>query len=75
MEIFLKQGSEEAETASGPKTLQIPTVRCLRRKVEERRRPKLLADSSGAVKSVALAIGMLSWCLVELEKNLDRRRK
>jgi hypothetical protein len=45
------------------------------RKVKERRRPKFIADSSGAVISVALAIGMLSWCPVELEKNLDRRRK
>jgi len=43
-----------------------------------------IADSSRAVisvapaigmLSVALVIGMLSWCPVELEKNLDRRRK
>jgi hypothetical protein len=41
----------------------------------ERRRPNFIADSSGAVISVALGSGMLSWCPVELEKNFARRRK
>jgi hypothetical protein len=36
---------------------------------------KFIAGSSVAVISVALAIGMPSWCPVELEEYLDRRRK
>jgi hypothetical protein len=42
---------------------------------EGKEETKTLRGFIGAVISVALAIGMLLWCLVVLEKNLDRRRK